>query len=243
MAKCFSFALQTDYIVFYCDFNIFYAMRSSGSFISGILIGVLAAFGIVFLLQFDFSWLPFGGSKSAKTDADTVLDLTASRSSSSLGNASKRANKTSSWSNNSNLAADSSDFVSDSSSGTLMSNTEEIVVRRDELVSVINVSLVQLTPTSKTDSLLTLFQGENPSSNPQIRVEFWRSPVNFRGYKFIRNTLVTFGLDAQEQVKIYLDGGFFYLQSAGVTYRLSQTDRFMPFSLIAEESIPKQIRS
>jgi hypothetical protein len=218
-------------------------MRSSGSFITGILIGVLAAFGIVFLWQMDFSWLPFGGTKSKSQDADTVLDLTAQRATQRPGKASKQWQNTTSWGNESAQPIDSATSKNDSLSAIASDGEEAIFVRRDELISSTVTSLIQLSASSKTDSLITLFQGGNPAAAPQIRLEFWKSPVNFRGYKFIRNTLVTFGLDPQEQVKIYLDNGLFYMQSGGSTYRINQTDRFLPFSIASEESLPKQIRS
>jgi hypothetical protein len=217
-------------------------MRSSGSFISGILIGVLVAFGIFFLWQLGFDWLPFAGNKSGKQDADTIVDLTIKRASSKAFNGSKRNTKSADWNQEILQQSDSLAGVSDSAL-LAVDNAETIVVRRDELLSAEFISLIALSTSSKTDSLLTLFQGGSSAESPQIRIEFWKSPVNFRGYKFIRNTLVTFGLDPQEQVKVYFDNGVFYLQSGSITFRLNQTDRFLPFSVAAEESLPKQIRS
>jgi hypothetical protein len=217
-------------------------MRSSGSFISGILIGVLVAFGIFFLWQLGFDWLPFAGNKSGKQDADTIVDLTIKRASSKALNGAKRNTKSADWNQEILQQSDSLAGVSDSAL-LAVDNAETIVVRRDELLSAEFISLIALSTSSKTDSLLTLFQGGSSAESPQIRIEFWKSPVNFRGYKFIRNTLVTFGLDPQEQVKVYFDNGVFYLQSGSITFRLNQTDRFLPFSVAAEESLPKQIRS
>lgn len=218
-------------------------MRSSGSFISGILIGVLSAFGIFFLWQLGLDWLPFGMTKSGKQEADTVLDLTGERSNARNANTEKRNPKTANWENEVITLSDSSQSQTDSMSVMAAVQEGEIVVRRDELISVISTSLVSISASSKTDTLLTIFQGGDPNLSPQIRIEFWKSPVNFRGYKFIRNTLVTFGLDPQEQVKVFVDNGKFYLQSGASTFRLSQTDRFLPFSIAAEETLPKQIRS
>jgi hypothetical protein len=217
-------------------------MRSSGSFISGILIGVLAAFGIFFLWQLGFDWLPFGDTKSGHQDADTIVDLTLKRTSSRVVQGSKRNTKSSAWEQGISQFSDSA-FVSNDTASISSENAETIVVRRDELLSATAVTLVSLSALSKTDTLLTLFQGGDPSMSPQIRIEFWKSPVNFRGYKFIRNTLVTFGLDPQDQVKVFFDSGVFYLQTGGAIFRLNQTDRFLPFSIVAEESLPKQIRS
>jgi len=217
-------------------------MRSSGSFISGILIGVLVAFGIFFLWQLGFDWLPFAGSKSGKQDADTIVDLTIKRTSSKAFNGSKRNTKSSDWNQEVSQISDSLGSALDTAL-LADSDAETIVVRRDELLSATAISLIPLSTSSKTDTLLMLFQGGSPSENPQIRIEFWKSPVNFRGYKFIRNTLVTFGLDPQEQVKVYFDSGVFYLQSGSTTFRLNQTERFLPFNVATEESLPKQIRS
>lgn len=217
-------------------------MRSSGSFISGILIGVLTAFGIFFLFQLGFDWLQPGNTHSVQQDADTILDLTRKHTESRKAQGFKRNTESAYWEEKISQFTDSTSIGSDTAS-ILSDNTEAIVVKRDELLSASSVSLVSLSAVTKTDTLLAQFQDSDPSVSPQIRIEFWKSPVNFRGYKFIRNTLVTFGLDPNEQVKIFFDSGVFYLQSGVATFRLSQTARFLPFSIAAEESLPKQIRS
>ncbi len=223
-------------------------MRTPGSFLSGILFGMLAAIGIVFLIMNDFSPSRLFGSNENNSSIDTIVDLTTEFESKS-----RKVNKstplTPSPSNYQEGTFADSSFIAPSSTDSLpsTSNTnEEIVVRRDELLKsiLIEASIIGKPSQSiKTDSLLNVFQGGQNTNENTFRLEFWQSPVNFKGFKLIRNGIISFGLDPEDITKLFDLNGTLILRSGNFFYRIYPTDRFMPYQRITDENTIKQLRS
>ena len=223
-------------------------MRTPGSFLSGILFGMLAAIGIVFLIMNDFSPSRLFGSNENNSSIDTIVDLTTEFESKS-----RKVNKstplTPSPSNYQEGTFADSSFIAPSSTDSLAttSNTnEEIVVRRDELLKsiLIEASVIGKPSQSiKTDSLLNVFQGGQNTNENTFRLEFWQSPVNFKGFKLIRNGIISFGLDPEDITKLFDLNGTLILRSGNFFYRIYPTDRFMPYQRITDENTIKQLRS
>ncbi len=222
-------------------------MRTPGSFLSGILFGMLAAIGIVFLIMNDFSPSRLFGSDADKSSTDTLVDLTNQVEPRSL-----KTNKPSTAAINPStseegLFADST-FVAPSiidTSVALSNSNEEIVVRRDELLKSITIEASVIgkpNQSSKTDSLLNVFQGGQTADERIFRLEFWQSPVNFKGFKLIRNGIISFGLDPEDMTKLFDFNGTLILRSGSLFFRLYPTDRFMPYQRITDENTIKQLR-
>jgi len=95
----------------------------------------------------------------------------------------------------------------------------------------------------KTDSLLNVFQGGQNTNENTFRLEFWQSPVNFKGFKLIRNGIISFGLDPEDITKLFDLNGTLILRSGNFFYRIYPTDRFMPYQRITDENTIKQLRS
>jgi hypothetical protein len=224
-------------------------MRTPGSFLSGILIGMLAALGIVFLIMNDFSPSKLIGWGDEKSSGDTIVDLTAVKET--------RSNKFAKAYNASNSpinqeetlpldSTSSAQINSDSSQSSAAINSEEIVVRRDELIKSIVIEATRIgkpNTNPKSDSLLNVFQGGQASNDDSYRLEFWQSPVNFRGFKLIRNGIITFGLDPEDVTKLFEFNGTLILRNGASFFKLYPTDRFMPYQRITDENTIKQLRS
>ena len=95
---------------------------------------------------------------------------------------------------------------------------------------------------TNSDSLISIFLEESSSGKAAVNVEFWRSPVNFRGFKFIRNTVVAFGLDAEEPVTAAVYNGELYIKSGANVYRMYPTARFKPLQQITDGALLKSVR-
>lgn len=222
-------------------------MRTPGSFLSGILFGMLAAIGIVFLIMNDFSPSRLFSSDVNKSSLDTLVDLTNQVESRPL-----KANKPYISANNPStsevgLFADSTTIAPSiiDTSIALSNSNEEIVVRRDELLKSITIEasiIGKPNQSSKTDSLLNVFQGGQSADERIFRLEFWQSPVNFKGFKLIRNGIISFGLDPEDITKLFDFNGTLILRSGSFFFRLYPTDRFMPYQRITDENTIKQLR-
>ena len=218
------------------------------SFISGILIGVIACLGLFFLVLIGFNPISFFSDSETSQTLDTVVDLR-KKSEESVPKIPKQQPQIIST-NSPELITDSllSEIQLDSTFETNNpideDNLEEIVVRRDVLIETRVLKLTVLNRNlgkGKTDSLISVFQGSN-SQTLEYRIEFWRSPINYRGFKFIRNAIVTFGLDPNESSRLFQLDDKFYLKHGVSVYRLVTTEKFEPLTKVTDENLIKQLR-
>lgn len=128
---------------------------------------------------------------------------------------------------------------------------EEIVVRKDMLlltkvVKVQNKSLLEAGADTEEKSLTKeITEKLNPEANlPEAEtrtksylVEFWKSPINFKGYKINKGKIVLFGIDEPEQIKLYSVDNVLYFVYIQNIYKLDNTEEFASFNKIKDTSI------
>jgi len=126
------------------------------------------------------------------------------------------------------------DFFPDNQSeeaNKVVSNLEaEIQVSKDELINILSFPLKDLDRVEikkSSDTLLQQFEGQavNPDKR-NYQIEFWKSPINYKGYKMIRNRIVVFGLDPAEQTTVIKYENQIFLKSGLIFYTLKMTDEF-----------------
>lgn len=211
------------------------------SFVSGILLGMLAAIGLVFLIFNDFNPLNLVSDKSAYTSNDTLVDLRDNK-----GIRSKK-NKKNKLLLPKEIAVETSDSFAeekDTSTVKISPNDENIIVRRDELVESKIVELIYLDgkqKATKSDSLLKIMENTSAEKS-QFKIEFWKSPINYRGFKMIRNNIIAFGLETGESSKLYSYEQQYYFKQGNSVYKIYQTSDFESFSRVTDESILKLMR-
>lgn len=111
---------------------------------------------------------------------------------------------------------------------------EEIIVRKDELLfseilMIINLDTIK---TNTSDSLAKLAANiKEPAINKFYQVEYWKSPLNYRGYKFSKNKLVVYGIENIDKGSIYRWKENFYFKANGKVYALEKTPEFKPYEL------------
>jgi len=123
----------------------------------------------------------------------------------------------------------------------------DIVVKKDELITSMQADLVNyiaVNPGNK-DSLLQKVSGIRDDKNlpkQAMTIEFWRSPINYKGYKMAKNKVVLFGLTGQDDVKLYrFDDGIYMKLQQGV-FKLDFTDEFKQFERINDEAILARLK-
>lgn len=83
---------------------------------------------------------------------------------------------------------------------------------------------------SKRDSLL--INNIKDSDEDGLYVEFWRSPINYTGYKLSHNTLVLFGIYQYTSIQLkYLKNGVLELEYLDNKYNLKCSEDFIPINL------------
>ena len=112
----------------------------------------------------------------------------------------------------------------------------EIVVRKDEQLAEKTYSIINL-DARKTDSL----SGKEiqPGS---LAVEFWKSPLNYHGYKFIRNKLVLFGYGDQDLVSVFKVDNTTVLKCLTGVFKIEPTTEFHQLERITDENTLSKIQ-
>ncbi len=115
---------------------------------------------------------------------------------------------------------------------TILPTTEIIgdgdVVVRDQLLFTRNIKIENYIPKvpDKVDSLLSENQ-EIVKKEKIIKVEFWKSPINYTGYKFANDKLVLFGVFEPSAVNIDYQNDNYILIYKDVKYPLQVTLNFI----------------
>jgi len=109
------------------------------------------------------------------------------------------------------------------------SSSEDFNINRDELITSQLIPIIYLDKQVDKDSLIKNLLGIKQNRPTEMVVQFWKSPLNYSGYKLSRNTLILYGLSEQFEYKIYQRDNFHYLSNETVFYRLSETQEFLPY--------------
>jgi hypothetical protein len=138
------------------------------------------------------------------------------------------------------VSNDSTQTISSDTSSTAIldndGNQDGIVVRKDELMGQ-KVFPVQPVSTDVADTL----KKDQPGT-VSLLVEFWKSPLNYRGYKYSRNKMVLFGMESADVEGIYHENNSTYLKAANVVYRMDLTNDFHQFERISDENIINSLK-
>ncbi|MDP4266827.1 MAG: hypothetical protein Q8880_05285 [Bacteroidota bacterium] len=125
------------------------------------------------------------------------------------------------------LYSDSSTYLND-----FENIDRNVIIKKDELIvsRIIRIEGVDIQKNRHNrllDSLLTDENDDNIYSD-KIIVEFWKSPLNYKGYKMTRTKLVLFGLTDYDDITIRYVRNNYFLHSGNTKYKLLFNDNFMP---------------
>lgn len=141
-------------------------------------------------------------------------------------------------SNNLNDKADSVENNTNLSS----TNDENIVVLKDQLLKsqkeTVTIIVGQENKLNTKDSLLKKNAGikENLATKELI-IEYWQSPLNYKGYKLAKNKLIVFGINENEPLKIFDYGNSLFLRIQGQYVKLENRQEFKSFEKYTDQEI------
>jgi len=230
--------------------------EKSQGFIIGIMVGLIVAGGF-FILKLDdyFKELNFYKSVSNTFSKNNIeaepieVDNTKAEVTVKRGK-NKQLQIDKDISSEENRTVSLSDSSSASKDSLILENpnSENLIVRKDELLSTKTVDVINLNPVAKLtakDSLLQKVSGikEDKSYYKQfLNIEFWSSPLNYKGYKMSKYKLVLYGIASAEGIKLYNLDEVIYLKSASFVYRLDSSGDFKPYERITDEAIINKLK-
>ncbi len=204
--------------------------------LTGLFAGIVLGFGAALLLQnYSFSGIsPFFGKDS---------DSTGIAYSDSRTNTASDGRKPKGKGVTADASADefpNNDIYSEEMAGddTLLTIQDEgpDAVVRDELIGSKKVKLAATGGSatgregaSETDSLLTSLTGVKHGSNfTEYILEFWQNPLNYKGYKIVRDKIILFGLSPEQSYRLTYGEGLLVLQTPQHQYALRENSDFLP---------------
>lgn len=132
-----------------------------------------------------------------------------------------------------------------SDSGLL--SPENIVVKKDRLIFSTTLKLKikdksEENP-AKQDSLIEEISGVHKEEDKkEYNVEFWESPINYKGYKMGNKKIVLFGLDGEfENISLFQVDKKIYMKHYDTVYQLDVTYNFESFKKITDKTLLTKI--
>lgn len=126
----------------------------------------------------------------------------------------------------------------------IQNKEEEIIVKKDELIVVKTIDIMLIDEEKNNnakkdrDSLLAEVSGVSPSLDKlNIQVEYWQSPLNYKGYKMSKNKIVVYGLNQEDFLKLVRYKNEMYLQNPSGLYKLEYTSDFRSFEKASSAAI------
>ena len=121
-------------------------------------------------------------------------------------------------------------------------NVEEnnLVIKKDKLIASKEVSVLPLdfdqellNHSTKADSLLSVVSDTRLDHNSNVQkvvVEFWESPINYKGYMDAGNKLILYGLDEQASFKLATYKNTLFIKYHNEVYELNSNHSYNNFS-------------
>ncbi len=127
---------------------------------------------------------------------------------------------------------------------------QELVIRKDQFLLSYNMKAMPLEPHAKEDRSIALSTAEklNPaaglpdeSASPDMyKVEFWISPVNYRGYKLNNDKLVLFGVEEPDAVRLFVVNKNLFMKYGKDFYKLHPTHDFISFTIVRDVNLSNE---
>lgn len=121
-------------------------------------------------------------------------------------------------------------IVDDSSNFEYSENNNEDIVITDKLLFYKNIKVKGLDEISSNKLALldSLLMNETNRKTDLLMVEFWESPLNYKGYKLSDNKLILFGIKESEFASLEIINKILYLRYLNSLYSLEYTTDFKP---------------
>ncbi len=202
--------------------------RKIPTFVFGLSIGLLVGIGFFVLKINDL----FNKLKESASEKITVIEKTVD----TTDEDEKTKNK-----NRFKINFKKSTKINYSEVDSLIKEDSGINIASDELLTVKNIKIIQIGEfiPSKDSSDIQKTRLDNTNSELYF-VEFWKTPLNSKGYRFTKNKIMLYGFDDFSNLTLYEIDNSFYIKSSDQVYKLlyssefKQLDRVLDSELLAK---------
>lgn len=116
---------------------------------------------------------------------------------------------------------------------SLILDEEEVNVMKEEHLSDKKIKVINLDSKIQKDTLVNKLAGVTKDEYPDVfTVEFWKTPLNSKGYKMTRNRIVLYGLSDFSNITIYKVEDKIYLKDDDFVYKITSSPEFKTMELL-----------
>ncbi len=124
---------------------------------------------------------------------------------------------------------------------SLISNDPDLKIAREELQTVRNVKLIRLGQQTPSDTLAAALAGVTDDNAELYFIEFWKTPLNSKGYRFTKNKIMLYGFVDYNNVLVYELDGSFYVKASGLVYRVFYNSDFKALERVVDNELLAKI--
>ena len=202
--------------------------RKIPTFVFGLSIGLLVGIGFFVLKINDL----FNKLKESASEKITVIEKTVNTTD---------EDETTKNKNRFKINFKKSTKINYSEVDSLIKEDSGINIASDELLTVKNIKIIQIGEfiPSKDSSDIQKTRIDDTNSDLYF-VEFWKTPLNSKGYRFTKNKIMLYGFDDFSNLTLYEIDHSFYIKSSDQVYKLlyssefKQLDRVLDSELLAK---------
>ena len=120
---------------------------------------------------------------------------------------------------------------------SLIKNDADIQIATDELLSVKNIKAIVVGDNvTEGDSAAAALSNVKITDDEIYFVEYWKTPLNSKGYRFIKNKIMLYGFMDFSVILYRLDNSF-YIKSSDQVYRLFYGGEFRQLERVLDTEL------
>lgn len=125
---------------------------------------------------------------------------------------------------------------------SLITQESEFNIAKDELLSVKNVKVIHVGEgKSSEDSIVSKLAKVEENETELYFVEFWRTPLNSKGYRFTKNKIMLYGFVDSNNLLLYQLDNSYYIKSSDQVYRIFYGGDFKPLERVLDSELLAKI--
>ncbi len=198
----------------------------------GVIIGIAIGAAVVWWMQnYDFKiWFTFSGKDDKNKEIVESLSESENATDNKKDKATIKFDKAKRNSDYNTQSDTTSANYSSNSDSMRVDEGNDIVIAKDEYLSTkfIEVKGNYQKNTQKDNKLDSLLINDKTKTNNSniIKTEFWRSPINYKGYKYMNNNLVLFGIYDFDEAILEYSNNKLYLVYKNTYYLIERNSSF-----------------
>lgn len=125
---------------------------------------------------------------------------------------------------------------------SLINEDAKINIATDELLSVKSVKVISLGDNvSGSDTLASKLAHVQENNSDLYFIEFWKTPLNSKGYRFTKNKIMLYGFMDFNNVSLYELDNSYYIKSSDQVYKLFYGGDFKRLERVVDSDLLAKI--